>query len=464
MPSFVEFFAGGGFARLGLGAAWKCILANDVSPEKAATYRANHGAGELRLQDVRTLAPSDIPVADLWWASFPCQDHSSAGRRVGFDGDRGSLVFEITRLLHAALAAGTGPRLIAMENVTGFVRAAGGRDFVALATALTSAGFRIGAVMADAKDFLPQSRQRMLLVAVRDGTEIPDGMVSGRPDPAWHPKVLVAAVAVFPNSVGKRWVWWRLPRPTPHRLQLADMLDAEGGADQKWLSSERTAALVAKVAGQDRVRLERAMALGCPVAATTVGVRKDTAVGPVRVQTVRTDGVAGCLMCRTKSNRQQLMVIGPGEVRVRNFAPRELARLMGLPADYRLPGSEPEAVRLTGDGVVVPMVRWLAANLLEPLVAGTVAVARPRTAALVPARAPAVRMRKAVGAEGKPSGGIKRVTVGTTAYFLPDEAARMDAVAAELGVSKHELIILALDRMLAGRGEPPVRRYARSTG
>ena len=56
--------------------------------------------------------------------------------------------------------------------------------------------------------------------------------------------------------------------------------------------------------------------------------------------------------------------------------------------------------------------------------------------------------------------GIKKVTVGTTAYFLPDEAARMDAVAAELGVSKHELIILALDRMLAERGEPPVRRYA----
>ena len=101
------------------------------------------GSRELRLQDVRTLAPSDIPAADLWWASFPCQDHSSAGLRVGFDGDRGSLVFEITRLLHAALAAGTGPRLIAMENVTGFVRAAGGRDFVALVTApWTSASAR----------------------------------------------------------------------------------------------------------------------------------------------------------------------------------------------------------------------------------------------------------------------------------------------------------------------------------
>ena len=242
------------------------------------------------------------------------------------------------------------------------------------------------------------------------------------------------------------------------------MLDADDGADQKWLSDERTVVLVAKVAGQDRVRLKRAMAHGLPVAATTVGVRKDTADGPVRVQTVRTDGIAGCLMCRTKSNRQQLMVIGPGAVRVRNFTPRELARLMGLPADYRLPASEPEAVRLTGDGVVVPVVRWLAASLLEPLVAGTEVVARPRTAALVPARPPAIRNRKAVGAGETRVVGIKKVTVGTTAYFLPDEAARIDAVAAELGVSKHELIILALDRMLAGRGEPPIRRYAGQRG
>ena len=456
MPSFVEFFAGGGFARLGLGAAWKCVLANDVSPEKAATYRANYGAGELRLQDIRTLAPSDIPVADLWWASFPCQDHSSAGLRVGFEGDKGSLVFEITRLLDAALAAGTGPRLIAMENVTGFVRTAGGRDFVALVTALTSAGFRVGAVMADANDFLPQSRQRVLLIAVRDGTEIPGGMITSRPDPASHPKVLVTAATAFPASVAKRWVWWRLPRPMPHRLQLADMLDPDGGADQKWLSPERMVAFLEKVTGRDRVRLEQAMALDHPVAATTVYVRKDMVGGYIRVQTLRTDGVAGCLMCQTKSNRQQLMIISSGQARVRNFTPRELARLMGLPPDYRLPASEPAAVRLTGDGVVVPVVRWLAGNLLEPLLAGAEVVARPRTTA----RGPAARQRKTVGAMETRAAGIKKVTVGTTAYFLPDEAARMDTVAAEMGVSKHELIILALDRMLAGRGEPPVRRYA----
>ncbi len=369
-------------------------------------------------------------------------------------------MFEITRLLHAALAAGNGPRLIAMENVTGFVRAARGRDFVALVTALTSAGFRVGAVMADAKDFLPQSRQRVLVVAVRDGTEIQEGMITSRPDPGRHPKVLITAAAAFPASVAKRWVWWRLPRPVPHRLQLADMLDPDGGADQKWMSSDRTAAFLEKVTGRDRVRLEQAMATGHPMAATTVYVRKDSANGYVRVQTLRTDGIAGCLMCQTKSNRQQLMIIGSGGARVRSFTPRELARLMGLPADYRLPASERAAVRLTGDGVVVPVVRWLAANLLEPLLAGAEAAPRPRTAA----RGPAVRRRKTVGAGEMRVASIKKVTVGTTAYFLPDEAARMDTVAAEMGVSKHELIILALDRMLAGRGEPPVRRYAGRRG
>ncbi len=461
MPTFVEFFAGGGFARLGLGAAWKCVFANDVSPEKAATYRANHGVGELRLQDVRGLAPSDIPAADLWWASFPCQDHSSAGRRVGFAGERGSLVFEITRLLHAALGGGTGPRLIAMENVTGFVRAGGGQDFTSLATALTSAGFRVGAVMADAKDFLPQSRQRMLLVAVRDGTDIPERATSAHPDPAWHPKVLVGAVASLPPSVAKRWVWWRLPRPGPHRLRLSDILDGEGGAGQNWLPSARAAALVAKVSGQDKRRLDAAMALGRTVAATTVGVRKDTADGAVRVQTVRTDGIAGCLLCRTKSNRQQLMLIGPNEIRIRNFTARELARLMGLPEGYCLPGSEAEAVRLTGDGVAVPVVRWLASNLLEPLLAVADAPARHMTAPPAPARARVVRKRKPVVVNGTQPG-IKQATVGSTAYFLPDEAARIAKVAAEMGVSKHELIILALDRMLASRGEAPVRRYSAS--
>jgi len=78
-PGFYEFFCGGGMARAGLGDAWRCLFANDFDPRKARAYADNWGAAALRLGDVATLRPADLPVcADLAWASFPCQDLSLA--------------------------------------------------------------------------------------------------------------------------------------------------------------------------------------------------------------------------------------------------------------------------------------------------------------------------------------------------------------------------------------------------
>ena len=276
MPTFVEFFAGGGLARLGLGAGWECVLANDVCAKKAATYRANFGADHLKVQDVRTLGSTDLPAAELWWASFPCQDHSSAGSRAGFAGHRGSLVFEITRLLEAALMAGTAPALVALENVTGFVRANDGRDFTSVVTALVSAGYRVGALMMDARDFVPQARERMILVAVLGETSPAGNLAGASHDPRWRTRSLVEAVAGLPPSVRKRWVWWHLPTPAPHGIQLGDMLDAPGGADQRWLPSAKVTEMLTKVTGRDAVRLDDARRAGRPFAATTSGTRRDT--------------------------------------------------------------------------------------------------------------------------------------------------------------------------------------------
>ena len=458
MPSFVEFFAGGGFARLGLGAAWKCVLANDDCPKKAATYRANFGEDDLKLQDVRTLEPADIPLADLWWASFPCQDHSSAGNRAGFAGDRGSLVFEITRLLEAAITAGTAPKIVAMENVTGFVRANDGRDFTSVMTALVSAGYRVGALMMDARDFVPQARERMILVAVRGGTHPADILARPRHDARWHTKALVKAVAGLPPGVRKNCVWWSLPVPTPHGSRIDDVLDVPGGADQRWLPPAKIAEMMTKVTGRDAVRLEEARRAGRPFAATTSGTRRDTVAGSVRVRTIRTDGRSGCLLTRATTNRQQLMVIEGADVGIRNFTSRELARLIGVPADYCLPRSMPQTVRLMGDGVVVPAVRWLAGTLLEPLLAeGADAAGRPRKEVNHPGFKRVARQRKTPVVA--PRAGIKRSTVATTAYFLPEEMERLHAVAAEMGVKLHELMIIGLDAVLARQGKQPVRRY-----
>jgi DNA (cytosine-5)-methyltransferase 1 len=64
------------------------------------------------------------------------------------------------------------------------------------------------------------------------------------------------------------------------------------------------------------------------------------------------------------------MIVEGSNIRTRLLAPREAARLMGLPDSYKLPANYNDAYHLAGDGVVVPVVRFLAAHLLEPLLAG----------------------------------------------------------------------------------------------
>jgi hypothetical protein len=85
---------------------------------------------------------------------------------------------------------------------------------------------------------------------------------------------------------------------------------------------------------------------------------------------IRFDDVAGCLRTPVGgSSRQSIMIVEGEKVRSRLLAPREAARLMGLPESYKLPEKYNEAYHLVGDGVVVPVVRFLAANILESLLA-----------------------------------------------------------------------------------------------
>jgi DNA (cytosine-5)-methyltransferase 1 len=84
----------------------------------------------------------------------------------------------------------------------------------------------------------------------------------------------------------------------------------------------------------------------------------------------RFDGLAGCLRTpRGGSSRQTLLVVENGCARTRLLSPREGARLMGLPDSYVLPSAATSALHVVGDGVAVPVVRWLAGEILEPLLA-----------------------------------------------------------------------------------------------
>ena len=117
--------------------------------------------------DVANLKPADLPgVADLAWASPPCQDVTLAGDRAGLDGARSGSFWPFWRLMQALRAEGRAPRLIVIENVPGLLTSHGGKDFDAICDALTDAGYRFGAVVIDAALFVPQSRERVFIVAV----------------------------------------------------------------------------------------------------------------------------------------------------------------------------------------------------------------------------------------------------------------------------------------------------------
>ena len=107
LPTFFEFFAGGGMVRAGLGAAWQCTFANDFDPKKARSYETNWGGAELLEADVGTIAAKDLPPAtpDLIWGSFPCQDLSLAGDGAGLAGNRSGSFWPFWRLVSRCAAA-----------------------------------------------------------------------------------------------------------------------------------------------------------------------------------------------------------------------------------------------------------------------------------------------------------------------------------------------------------------------
>ncbi len=364
--TFYELFCGGGMARTGLGPNWSCLFANDLDPDKARAYRANFGDGDLKVGDVWDLTTADLPGrADLAWASSPCQDLSLAGARRGLSGARSSAFWGFWTLIEALDREGRAPRMIGIENVSGLLTSHEGSDFTALCAALAERGYLFGALEIDAALYLPQSRPRLFVLATRE--PVPQG-IAGRPG-AFHSPAVRKAFERLPDDAKGPWRWWSLPEPARRNSTLADVLEPDDAVT--WLDRAKTARLVGQMAEVHRRKLEAAKAAGGRQVGTAF--RRTRMENGARVQRAeaRFDGVAGCLRTPTGgSSRQFVLVVQDGEVRARLMTPREAARLMGLPDDYRLPGSATAGLYLTGDGVVAAVVRSLAAYIIEPLLTG----------------------------------------------------------------------------------------------
>ena len=200
--NFYEFFAGAGMARAGLGNRWSCLFANDFDRKKAATYTLNWGKEGLQCGDVRDVTTKDLPeVADLVWASFPCQDLSLAGGGAGLKGERSGTFWPFWGLITALVDESRAPRMIVLENVCGTLSSHNGKDFRAICGAMRDGGYRFGALVIDAVLFVPQSRPRLLVVAVRDGVRIPGALCGKGPAGAFCPPALRNAFARLPTDL-----------------------------------------------------------------------------------------------------------------------------------------------------------------------------------------------------------------------------------------------------------------------
>jgi DNA (cytosine-5)-methyltransferase 1 len=365
----LEFFAGGGLAGLGLS-GFRTTFANDLDSMKAAAWRANH-TGVLSQGDVWALEAKTLPGRPaLAWASSPCQDVSLAGARAGLDGQRSGAFWGFWRLMQALDADGRAPPILVVENVVGLLSSGGGRDFAAICEAMARAGYRVGALEMDAALWVPQSRPRLFIVAMR-GLAGPE---AAGPVAPFHSARVVGAFERLSQAGRAAWAWWSLPAPPRRNTDLIDLLEDDEAVS--WFDHDQTQALIALAAPLHLARLEAARASGeRRVAAAYRRVRTEKGTKVQRLE-LRLDGLAGCLRTPAGgSSRQYVIVCDGGRLRARRLTGREAARLMGLPDTYRLPKSETAALKLMGDAVAVPVVRHLSEGLLLPAALGRRAAA-----------------------------------------------------------------------------------------
>lgn len=349
--SFLEFFAGSGLVAQGLKGYFRPIWANDICKNKAAVYIANHGTKHFYLGSIAEVRGTTIPVADLAWASFPCQDLSLAGLTEGIHAARSGLVWEWLRIIDEMPLK---PRLLVAENVAGLVSSAGGNHYRSLHKALTSRGYVAGAVLIDAVRWIPQSRPRVFIIAVQRGVAIPKIVLGD--GPCWLQPDAVCRAAEGLDC----WIWWRAPEPPPRKLDLSDVVEWDAPCASPE-SNARNLSLISPRHRQMLDQLPRNKRLALP------GYKR-TRSGS-QVLELRFDNIAGCLRTPEGGSSRQLLIIkNKHGLNSRLLTVREAARLMGAPESYKLPGSYNDGYKAMGDAVAVPVARWLAENLLVPLV------------------------------------------------------------------------------------------------
>ncbi len=165
---FFDMFAGIGGFRAGLERAggYTCVGHCEIDKHADKAYRAIHNIKESEVfyEDATKIDPSTMPEFDLLCAGFPCQSFSVAGKRKGFQDPRGTIFFEIARVVEARR-----PQYLLLENVPGLLSHDEGQTFTTILATLNELGYSVEWQVLNSKDFgVPQSRRRVFIVGYLD--------------------------------------------------------------------------------------------------------------------------------------------------------------------------------------------------------------------------------------------------------------------------------------------------------
>lgn len=177
MIRFIDLFAGIGGIRKGLelacdeyGEEYQCVFTSEIKPHAIEILQQNH-PGEPITGDITKVDAADIPDFDILLAGFPCQAFSAAGLRKGFDDTRGTLFFDVARIIKAKK-----PKGFILENVEGLVnhdrqnpKEPIGRTLATILKTLNKLHYKVSWRVLNAKDFgVPQERKRIYIVGTRE--------------------------------------------------------------------------------------------------------------------------------------------------------------------------------------------------------------------------------------------------------------------------------------------------------
>lgn len=320
--SFIDLFAGIGGIRRGIeDNGGQCVYTSEWNKFSQITYGANYADDDHEIVgDITQVDVADIPDHDLLVGGFPCQPFSlagvskknSLGRAHGFaDPTQGTLFFDIVRILKARR-----PAAFLLENVKNLRGHDGGRTFAIIEDKLRNElGYELHTMVIDGAHFVPQHRERILLVGFAAPTTF-----------SWSSLQLPAEPPTMCSVLHRRG-----EPANPHDGdRYFDTVT--GQVNAKYTLTPKLWEYLQNYAAKHRA------------AGNGFGYGL---VGP--------DSVARTLSARYHKDGSEVLVDqGPGQ-RPRRLTPRECARLMGFPETFEIPVSDTQAYRQFGNSVVVPM-------------------------------------------------------------------------------------------------------------